>query len=520
MIFSWFVLMVALCLSAVAAYYSIVGLAAIFAAAVIPIVVMGSILEVAKITVTIWLHQYWSHVQRLMRIYLVSAVGVLMLLTSMGIFGFLSKAHTDQTLITGDVSAGLILIDEKIKIQRENIANAQAVIKQMDATVQGIIEKGESREIKLQDGRTYTRSPAELALQTRRSQARDRDRLTREIEKAQAAILKLQEEAAPIRASVREVEAKVGPIKYIAALIYGDDPDSNLLERAVRWVIIIIVAVFDPLAVMMVLAATESMKWHTTGVIQGSTFRRHKEKESDDDRPMDDNQLSDTNLPAGSDVDAHNSITEPDAKHIPPKTPRLIDYEILEDFDGDMDPMDDPEVREFFQRNRELARKLDQAEATADSTLRIYRLGDDDLPAERPGDYVNPPEPEEPNFHDYTGEYLDYHGKSYRTEAFRSLRPDLFVKPAEPRVSYGQGFPKDAKKGDQWIRTDIAPTRVYKFNGDSWIEVDKNMSEAYCYDDNYISYLIQQISTGKYDPELLSDAERDQIEQRLKQDLD
>ncbi len=117
MFLSYITLIVALSLSVIAAYYSIAGLAAIFAAAVIPIVVMGSILEVGKVVVTLWLHEYWRQCRLLMKMYLVPAVAVLMLITSMGIFGFLSKAHTDQNMVSGDVHARITIYDENIETE-------------------------------------------------------------------------------------------------------------------------------------------------------------------------------------------------------------------------------------------------------------------------------------------------------------------------------------------------------------------------------------------------------------------
>jgi hypothetical protein len=249
-----------LVISAVAVWYSVAGLVAIFAASAFSIIIMGVALETSKLIATIWLKWNWSRAPRLIKIYLISAIAVLMLITSMGIFGYLSKAHLDQNLVSGGVQAQISLIDEKIKIERENIANAQAVIKQMDAAVTGVIATGD-QEIKLRDGSTQVRSAAERSLQIRRSQAKDREALTKQIEESQARIVKLQEEAAPIRSEMRAVEAKVGPIKYIAALIYGDNPDANVLEKAVTWVIIIIVLVFDPLAVVLLLASQYSFQW-------------------------------------------------------------------------------------------------------------------------------------------------------------------------------------------------------------------------------------------------------------------
>jgi hypothetical protein len=249
-----------LVISAVAVWYSVAGLVSIFAASAFSIIIMGVALETSKLIATIWLKWNWRRAPRMIKIYLISAIAVLMLITSMGIFGYLSKAHLDQNLVSGGVQAQISLIDEKIKIERENIANAQAVIKQMDAAVTGVIATGD-QEVKLRDGSTQVRSAAERSLQIRRSQAKDRAALTKQIEESQARIVKLQEEAAPIRSEMRAVEAKVGPIKYIAALIYGDNPDANVLEKAVTWVIIIIVLVFDPLAVVLLLASQYSFQW-------------------------------------------------------------------------------------------------------------------------------------------------------------------------------------------------------------------------------------------------------------------
>ena len=249
MFLSYITLTVALSLSVIAAYYSIMGLAAIFAAAVIPIIVMGSILEVGKVVVTLWLHEYWQQCRLLMKMYLVPAVAVLMLITSMGIFGFLSKAHSDQSLVSGDVQSKIAIYDEKIKTEKENIEANRKALKQMDEGVDQVL------------GRSADEKGADKAVALRRSQQKERARLQAEISQSQKSIAELNNARAPIAAEVRKVEAEVGPIKYIAALVYGDNPDTNILERAVRWVIILIVAVFDPLALVLILAAQQSIKW-------------------------------------------------------------------------------------------------------------------------------------------------------------------------------------------------------------------------------------------------------------------
>jgi hypothetical protein len=169
-----------------------------------------------------------------------------MFITSMGIFGFLSQAHSDQTLVSGDVQAKVAIYDEKIKTERENIDAARKALSQMDAQVNERLS------------RSADDRGAERAVQIRRQQQAERTRLQNDISRSQGVIARLNEERAPIAAEVRKVEAEVGPIKYIASFIYGENPDANLLEKAVTWVIILIVIVFDPLAVMLLLASQYS----------------------------------------------------------------------------------------------------------------------------------------------------------------------------------------------------------------------------------------------------------------------
>jgi hypothetical protein len=248
MILAWLLLLTGLTISAVAIYYSVVGLAAIFSAAVIPIIVMGSALEVAKLVCASWLKANWERAPRLMKVYMTTAVIVLMLITSMGIFGFLSKAHSDQSLVSGDVLSRISIYDEKIKTSKDNIEANRKALRQMDEAVDQSM------------ARSTTEQGASRAVSIRQSQARERTRLQNEIAAEQKNIASLNDQAAPIRAEVRKVEAEVGPLKYIAAFVYGAT-DETLLEKAVTWVIITIIVVFDPLAVIMLLAAQMTFGW-------------------------------------------------------------------------------------------------------------------------------------------------------------------------------------------------------------------------------------------------------------------
>jgi hypothetical protein len=477
MLLTYLMLAVALMLSAVAAFYSIIGLTAIFAAAVWPIVIMGTILEAAKLVVTVWLHEYWQDVKLTMKIYLVPAVFTLMVITSMGIFGFLSKAHLDQVVPTGDVQAQVALIDEKINNERDTIANARTLLGQLDKAVTDISNSAD-QEIKLRDGSTQIRSAAERALQVRRQQASDRAGLTRTIEQAQARIVVLQTEKAPFAKDLRKIEAEVGPIKYIAALIYGDNPDANLLEKAVRWVIIILVVVFDPLAIMMLLAATESYRWErerrtaVSPVMPEPEPEPNLEPESDSEPPMlkprPDNPVEYKIL---DDVNEPDYIEPVPAQSQPGNATLVFNPDLFQDDDVDED--DDDHYKEAKRIWKE-----SHPGHTLKEQRRLLAAG-----------------------------YIDH------------LPWEDMAVPAAGDFGFGTEFPSSARKGDRFVRTDVLPTRLYKYNGDDWIMVDKTMTDTYAHDQRYIDFLIERISSGEYDPELLTDSERAEIESRLRTDL-
>jgi len=274
MILAYLLLLTGLTISAVAIYYSVIGLTAIFSAAVIPIIVMGSALEVGKLVCASWLKANWERAPAYMKYYMILAVAILMLITSMGIFGFLSKAHNDQNLVSGDVQSKIAIYDEKIKTSKDNIDANRKALKQMDEAVDQVM------------GRSSDEKGAEKAVAIRRSQQKERARLQSEITSEQKTIATISEERAPIAAEVRKVEAEVGPIKYIAKFIYGEHgADENMLEKAVTWIIILIVIVFDPLAVIMLLAAQMTFGW------KKDNEEIPQPEYEPDDGPLTDNQI-------------------------------------------------------------------------------------------------------------------------------------------------------------------------------------------------------------------------------------
>jgi hypothetical protein len=244
----YLVLFSGLAISGVAEYYSIMGLMAIYPAAVIPIIIMGIVLGLGKVTGTIWLKQNWDDAPFFLKAYILPAVIALMLITSLGVFGYLSKAHSDQSLVSGDVQSKIAIYDDKIKTSKDNIDANRKALKQMDEAVDQVM------------GRSNDEKGADKAVQIRRSQQKERVRLQSEITSEQKIIAQVNEERAPIAAEVRKVEAEVGPIKYIAHLLYGENPDANILEKAVIWVTVLIVIVLDPLAVVLLLASQYSFQ--------------------------------------------------------------------------------------------------------------------------------------------------------------------------------------------------------------------------------------------------------------------
>jgi hypothetical protein len=328
---AYLALLSGLSISAVAVYYSVVGLTAIFSAAVLPIIIMGATLELSKLVATVWLKQNWKIAPLSIKAYMTTAVIVLMLITSMGIFGFLSKAHNDQNLVSGDVVSKIAIYDEKIKTAKDNIDANRKQLKQMDEAVDQVM------------GRSSDEKGADKAVALRKGQAKDRARLLQDIETEQKKISSLNEERAPIAAEVRKVEAEVGPIKYIAQFVYGSNPDSSILEKAVTWIIILIVVVFDPLAVILLLASQisfqnfrerENTSKTITKVIESSSVDKietvdleWKEAGPEPKYEQDDGPLTATQVDQ-----IKESVKFKDPGEHPADT---LDYQILEDVDDE-----------------------------------------------------------------------------------------------------------------------------------------------------------------------------------------
>jgi len=536
MIFAFTMFLTALMLSVVAAYYSIAGLTAIFAAAVIPVIIMGATLELGKVVATVWLHNNWRRINWVYKSYLIPAILFLMLLTSMGIFGFLSKAHSDQTLVSGDAQSKVAIYDEKIKTQKENIESNRKVLKQMDEGVDSVL------------GRSTDEKGADKAVALRKTQQKERIRLQAEISQSQKLIAELNDARAPIAAEVRKVEAEVGPIKYIAALIYGDNPDSNVLERAVRWVIILIVVVFDPLALCLILAANKQMEWIKED--REKKYRSMVEQPVIDEEPVDEA--------------IEETITPPDnlpkaAWPFPGFDEKPLDTEqyVSNDFNYVVDPI---VVQEIVERCPKCDTELQVAPGIGpfcpnkecdvidniNGTEVNIRIAEEIKPMKNrwPMNYPEEglregftilPDVSEPvveevaqpvvddipdaegvtkeSFRRLQGEYVEFEGKRMHTEALKELHPEFFTN--TQKVNFGTLFPEYASISDIYVRTDSMPHRVYKFNGAKWIDIGRDNSDTYLSNTNYLQHLVEKISTGEVDPDILTEVEMDAIQTHI-----
>lgn len=210
----------AIILSGIAAFYSVIGLAQIFPGSFWPIILMGSALELAKLVTVSWLYNNWNQTVRIMKYYFIVAIILLMLITSMGIFGFLSKAHLDSNIVLGQNSVQLQILSAQEKIAKDRL--------------------------------TYLLKQSE-------NPNKNTARLDREIRNAQAELTKITNEKLPLLTEENKLAAEIGPIKYVAELFYNTS-DENFIDKAVRLVILVIIFVFDPLAVLLLIAANQTWR--------------------------------------------------------------------------------------------------------------------------------------------------------------------------------------------------------------------------------------------------------------------
>jgi hypothetical protein len=413
-------------------------------------------------------------------------------------------------------------------------------------------------------GRTDSDTGAQRAVNIRRAQAKERNALQADITRAQKNIQALQQEAAPLRAEFRKVEAEVGPIKYIAAFVYGDNPDQNVLERAVRWVIILIVVVFDPLALCLILAANKQLEWARAGtggwvhdeepepiistvaeavitppVIPEATATVKTPSKEEPEPTVEDeiqdareffkelnaqSRLEEINDEQADIAEANAAIAEIETEEpvvdVPEQDPPIIiskeeqellnnAVELIHELNNDVVNKDahianlqsdynylEDQTNKWLAEKFEMLHKLETVEEKIEEleALRnVERQRANNLQAQL-DELVAPPMPA-----------LDL-------APVADNAPEL---KASPNSSFGADFPANPGKGDLFLRTDYLPTKLFKFNGERWFELDKNKTDSYAYNDQYIEYLIEKLKSGEYETDDINEAEQEQIAQYL-----
>jgi len=634
---AWLTLLTALTISGVAIYYSVSGLAAIFSAAVIPIIIMGGVLEVSKLVTAVWLHRFWGIATWWLKTYLSIAVVVLMLITSIGIFGFLSKAHDTASGNATEAIATVTRIDGQIAREENrieiledringlqsgegfdvssSISQQQEIISGARGAVQADIDYNQTQitainerldrdlealetsltaDIQVQTdklvplddlvasyrdeedsgfiNRTDNRGEAERVLQEQkperdaiaaeinrlRDSARDREaELRREasvavreaqgnindyraqtqetVDAATAEINRLREQSNSSQdddleqidewnltidgiyntidslrdekfeseQAVRLVESEVGPIRYIAEFFTGtEDADAGLLETAVSWLIMVIIFVFDPLAVLLLIASQYTFE------------QRRKENPSLEKFEIDDGPEPLQESVINEELEeAVEHFARPELDFTALETRIKLAKKAIKDWEDSQQEIfevaeevePEPEVEEVETEFKEYEGNKVEEETpepedieTTGVTIEQVKSEDDE------SDYM-----------------LDPEGRSIHKDALKSLHPELFLQTDNSNASstsFGESFPTVAMKGDTFVRVDQMPNRVYKFEGNAWIEIQKEGTDTYLYNEEYINHLVEKIQTGEYDVDLLSDSERQQIEIYLQND--
>ena len=713
MILGFFTLLIAMAISGVAAYYSILGLVAIFAAAFLPIVIMGGALEAGKVMATVWLHRNWHRAGIQYKLYLVPAVFMLMFLTSMGIFGFLSKAHIDQTTGSQESVAQVQRITTEIGRQKGIIERAEDRLKKLetvgtgvDANVQGQINTEQQRidgalarikpaideqnQIIASQTKLYTdqidrideqlnilqryidtneiakaqsmigtpsdgnwgpgtatavrvwqttknrdraalvnklealesnnpaiaaarreitrlRSGADtqiaesntlitrLRAQLGKTSSEDANQALTEqqtvIRDANTEIDTLTQKKYQLEAEYRRLEAEIGPVKYIAEFIYGDQADKSTLEQAVRWVILLIVAVFDPLALVLILAGTKQMQW---GMEAWRARRVEKAKPFQDARMIAElhemvNKLTEENEQFYTQnqellkLEQDYKDTTVELMHV-----RLKISELTEQLAAQpTQPISPPATEETTQLQNQLIQitqhteqltqeyfnkevqyqqvlaqlaQLNQDQEIQSTLLANALQRNQDADEQRHHAYTvleqrnqeiaalnqqiegltRTPKPEPEPIQETASTFkfvappVPETAPRFKasTEPTPIPVPEVVTPPAyesddgpltdqqisqiqtlvAPRTDFGTEFPGSPAKGDMFLRTDFRPNRLFKWNDQQWIQINKNTTDAYTYNEQYIEFLIVKLQDREYEWDELTTAEQQQVE--------
>jgi hypothetical protein len=598
MFFNYITLFIALAISGVAIFYSVAGLATIFAASVIPIVIMGSVLEVGKLITAVWLHRNWQKAVWWLKTYLTIAVIILMFITSMGIFGYLSKSHIEQASASDEQTAKIQVLDENIvrldtKIKRwdgeitrlssGDIGNTRVdnLIKREEDALNKLLntidkEKSQYRTqattdinaindkltqyrvatdneitsineqlktcfscaderqalidaktnlsakedkadnsivvIKQQlsndlrnvvNGYSSQLNPINNRISELKTQSTDKTQdidvrivtLETNINKAQLTLSTHREDKSVLESQFRKLEAEVGPVKYIAEFIYDKKADRGMLEEAVRWVIVTIIFVFDPLAVLLLIASQYSFEEHKRNKPKPLTPPTKPKKRKHDY----------SELVGASYEGNYNKADAPDynenkelGKAVQEKLALIKDIFKGAQHGEDVTDTKVPVKPKTVKKKKKVTTNTKTTKKAVSAIKRgimgktaKYRVSDKDVDVitdmiEKVSD----------------DSYISYEDKMHRKQAFAIMHPE-FVTDVNSTVDFGINFPEDIPNATLFLRTDFLPVKLFRFNGESWVELHKRLLKESAYSRKYIKHLIEKINEHDYDKVLL-----------------
>ena len=635
MLLNYLTLFIALSISGVAIYYSVAGLASIFAASVIPIIVMGSVLEVGKLVTAVWLHRNWKYAVWWLKAYLSTAVIILMFITSMGIFGFLSKSHIEQAAASDEQTAKINLIDEKITrsnaqltrwqeeitrissgstdnvrvdnlIDREN--EALAKIKQqiseereqigyeidganksltkiqksirrdkdrLQQQLQSDIDSEERRfaevrsihsetmkTLNQQANNCFSCADEQLAIKTEKEEfaikeenfaniiAKKQEKLQKsvniiasnysdqtskintrldqlqvrydtvadrykdEIAEVNARISELKEQSnkktetieerivllegniaseqenisqhrvdkSVLESQFRKLEAEVGPVKYIAEFIYDGNADRDTLEEAVRWVIIVIIFVFDPLAVLLLIASQYSFE-RTREIVPFINDKKEEKNEKTGNK-----STSIANVSAKDDTNATDKPkpVAPKKKAISAPRKKVTTKRATKKVETKVPVKKKVAKKKVVKKKAPIKKKAVKKKVAKKKVKAKSHVISDGVRFK----------------YDSPGYMTAGDDKVHNIQAFKELHPEMHLD-FESEINFGKQFPDDVIDSMMYMRTDTLPTKLYRFNGSSWDEVDKQLLHSSAYSNAYIIELMNTINDHEYDPILL-----------------
>ena len=596
-------LITSLVISAVAIFYSVTGLATIFAASVIPIVIMGSVLEVGKLITAVWLHRNWQKAVWWLKTYLTVAVIILMFITSMGIFGYLSKSHIEQASASDDQIAKIQILDENIvrldtKIKRwddeitrlssgdigntrvDNLINREedALNKllntidkeksqyrtQATTDINAINDKltqyrvttdneitsineqlktcfscADERQaltdaksnlstkedkadnsivvIKQQlsndlrnvaNGYSSQLNPINARINELKTQSSSKTQdidervltLETSIGTAQLTLSTYREDKSVIESQFRKLEAEVGPVKYIAEFIYDKQADRGMLEEAVRWVIVTIIFVFDPLAVLLLIASQYSFAEHKHNKPKPPTIPpTNPPKRRDSYKDM----VGKTFKGKYNEADAPNCNDNKELeKAVQEKLALIKDIfkgaQHEEDVADTKIPAKPAPIKKKTKTSKATAKKAVKKITPAKPTKRgvIIKKTNSKI-SDKDTNIITAMIESVSN-----DDYVSYEGKMHRKQAFAMMHPE-FITDVRSTVDFGIVFPENVSNATLFLRTDFLPTKLFRFNSESWVELDKGLLKESAYSRKYTEHLIEKINEHDYDKILL-----------------